>query len=104
MSFNDPEDNDYSFRTPSTCLSVLSENYVDAERSVEKPRRGISEQPLSRLSRRSIGSISIKDHVNDLSEAENTTRYDRYVDGSDMVDQLDDELEDNSLDEASGLK
>ncbi|MCJ1396785.1 hypothetical protein MMC18_009677 [Xylographa bjoerkii] len=101
MPIDQLEEDDDSLRAPRARLSALSEEYSDIERSVEKPRRAFSEQPLSRLSRGSFGSILINDHTSDISEA--GTTYDEYINGGAMLDQVEDGSEDDSPDEAVGL-
>ncbi|MCJ1439321.1 hypothetical protein MMC27_008713 [Xylographa pallens] len=78
------EDDDDSFRGPRARLSILSEEYPDVERSLEKLRRAFSEQPLSRLSGEALGSILSNDHIIEIGEPEVFATYDQNTNSDDI--------------------
>jgi len=61
------EEGDDSFYYPPPRLSVPLEDENITQKSVELPRRAVSEQPLSRLSRASFGSIRLSEYFDDAS-------------------------------------
>ncbi|MCJ1403898.1 hypothetical protein MMC11_007121 [Xylographa trunciseda] len=103
MPFDEIKENADSLQAPRTGFSVLSEEHLDVERSIEKPRRAFSERPLSRLSRGSLGSFLINDHASDTSKPKNSATIDQHTDGGDMIDQVENKFEDENLDEVNGL-
>lgn len=66
LSMNiDELDEDDSFQAPPTRCSVLLDEGMHTERSVERPRRAYSEMPLARGS---LGSIRMSGRFDDLTE------------------------------------
>jgi len=64
----DAEEDDDSFHLPPTLVSAPLEDDAYTQRSVEVPRRAISEQPFGRLSRGSFGSVRTSDRFADTVE------------------------------------
>lgn len=61
------DEEDDSLLMPPPRLSVPLEDENLTTKSIEVPRRALSEQPLGRLSRGSLGSVRISDQFGDLS-------------------------------------
>lgn len=61
------EEDDDSFDYPPPRLSVPLEDENTTQKSVELPRRAVSEQPLGRYSRASFGSIRLSEYFDENS-------------------------------------
>ena len=68
MPIDDLEDD--SFAMPPPRLSAPLDDEIRTQRSIEVGRRAISEQPLSRLSRGSFGSVRLSDQFTNADEFE----------------------------------
>lgn len=92
MPIDDDEDDDSFHMAPPRLSEPLGDdNYT--QRSVEAPRRAISEQPGSRIGRESLGLSRLSDRFADIQELDPDAVSDAEFDDSIARPDFDDELE-----------
>ena len=89
MPIDDDDDDDSFHLAPPRLSEPLGDDYT--QRSVEAPRRAISEQPANRIGRESFGILRLSDRFADINELDSDVVSDPGIDIDDAGPDFDEQ-------------